>query len=72
MLFASCCARRCRVIVVSYTYEQCPLVAGVLGYNQRVQTYMDAHTQLHLVRVSLARAYTAKIHTTRDIRPVHW
>ena len=46
--------------VVLYMYEQCPLVAGVLGYNQKVQIYTHAHTQLHLVRASLARTYTAK------------
>ena len=66
----SCC--RCRVIVVSYTYEKCLLVVGVWGYNQRVQTHTHAHTQLHLVRVSLSRPYTAKINTTRGIYPVYW
>ena len=63
MLCTSSC--RCRVLVESYTYEQCPLITGVFGYSQTVQTYTHARTQLHLVRVSLARAYTTKINTTQ-------
>ena len=49
--------RQCRVIDVSYTYEQCLPIAGLLGLQYKGLDFTRANAQLHLVRVSLVRAH---------------
>ena len=58
VLYTSYC--RCRVIVVSYTYEQCLLVAGFFLCVYTIQGFRLTRLQKHIGR-------TSKINTTRDI-----
>ena len=64
----SCCSHCVVHVVLSVSFNCCVVYVrtvsacrrGLGVYNQEVETYTHAHTQLHLVRASLARTYTAK------------